>query len=176
MTDRSTDRSDPGQELILQLLESASHYYLKLPAIQEKIVWNERTFYSKFRRIDRSPLSDLEDGRLAADSRLYLPLLEEGKGRYLAIEYSGADPKAFLQALEYLGRHLETGPVIRLTGDERGAVFLVTAEEKSTADTLHRLGEKFSRLLATRFQKAWKILPDPAIPESYNVYPLSALL
>jgi hypothetical protein len=173
MTGPSTDRTPPPfEERLAELAKGADHYYLKSSSIVERIEHNGRVFYSKFRRIDRQPNAILLAQHLRREVTLALPLLHDGEGDRLVIEYLGEEPEPFLQTLVRLFQHLGLEGYTLFQGKRGARRTVLLPVPTQSLDSLHRLGGELSDMLQTRLPKSWRILPDRRLPESYNIYTL----
>jgi hypothetical protein len=172
MTGPSTEHSLSFPETLARLAASADHYYLKSPSIVDRIEHRGRTFYSKFRRVEGAVNEILLRQHLDREITLALPLLREGEGDRLVIEYEGDEPERFVQTLRHLFAHLGHEKYAIYRGkrpDRRTAILFL---EERTLDALHEKGAALSGMLQTRLPKSWRILPDRRLPEAYNIYTL----
>ena len=172
MTDPSTETFPPLSEELEALTASVDHYYLKSPSIVEKIVHNGRTFYSKFRRFDQPPNPILVSQHLRREVTLALPLLREGYGERIVIEYLGEEPELFLQTLRHLFHHLGIDNYRCYQGRRGNKRTVILPVPRQTLAQLHAEGGRLSDMLQTRLQKSWRILPDRRLPEHYNIFTL----
>jgi len=172
MTAPSTDPSLPIEEALARLTEAAGHYYIKSSGIVEKIEYNGRTFYSKFRRVNRPVNAVLLRQHLHREVTLALPLLRHGRGRILVIEYLGEEPDRFIQTLKHLFAHLGYRDYGCYRGKREHRRTVILSLPEQSLESLHRLGEKLTGMLQTRLPKSWRILPDRHLPKSYNIYTL----
>jgi len=162
----------PIDEALAVLAGSADHYYLKSSTIVGTIEYRGRTFYSKFRRIDAPPNPILLSQHLHREITLALPLLSEGRGDKIVVEYLGEEPELFIQTLIRLFQHLELETYSLFQGKRRERRTVILSLPEQELDTLHDLGGQISDLLQTRLSKSWRILPDRRLPEDYNIYTL----
>jgi hypothetical protein len=172
MTGPSTETLPPLTEALEALAASADHYYLKSSSIVEKIVHNGRTFYSKFRRYDQTPNPILVSQHLRREVTLALPLLREGFGERIVIEYLGEEPELFLQTLRHLFDHLGIDDYRCYQGKKGNKRTVILPVARQDLEQLHAEGGRLSDMLQTRLQKSWRILPDRRLPESYNIFTL----
>jgi len=167
----STDRP-PIDEALASLADSVDHYYLKSSTIVGTIEHRGRTFYSKFRRIDEAPNPILLAQHLRREVTLALPLLSNGRGDKIVVEYLGKEPELFLQTLIRLFQHLELEEYTLFQGKRNGRRTVILSLPEQELNALHELGGQISDLLQTRLSKSWRILPDRRLPEDYNIYTL----
>jgi len=162
----------PIEEALARLAAPADHYYLKSSSIVESIEHHGRTFYSKFRRIDEPPNAILLAQHLRREVTLALPLLRNGYGDKLVIEYLGEDPERFLQTLIRLFDYLDLREYRIFRGKRDTRYTVILSVPRQELDALHQLGARLSDMLQTRLNKSWRILPDRRLPEHYNIYTL----
>ncbi|ADV46905.1 DUF1882 domain-containing protein [Nitratifractor salsuginis] len=173
MTDPSTKRTDSILESELGDLAKGAHcYYLKSPAIVEKILHEGRTFYSKFRRYDQEVNPILIRQHLNREVTLALPLLREGRGDLLVVEYFGEEPELFIPILEHLFHHLGITDYRLYRGKHKHRRTVLIQVPEQPLERLHEMGGQISDMLQTRLEKSWKILPDRRLPERYNIFTL----
>jgi hypothetical protein len=173
MTGPSTDPLRSGIESELgALADGAPCYYLKSSAIVEKILHDGRTFYSKFRRHDRPVNPILIRQHLNREITLALPLLRQGQGDLLVIEYLGGEPELFVSTLRHLFHHLGITDFRVYRGKRENRRSVLVPVPKQPLESLHEMGGRISDMLQTRLEKSWRILPDRRLPESYNIFTL----
>ena len=148
------------------------HYYIKRSTIVEKIIFDNRTFYAKYERINETLTPLLLKQHLNREYTIAVPLLQDNKTNYLVIEYKGEEYTRFYHLAKHLFRALDIVDYYIYEGKdiERLQVFIkvdnVSLEE---ADT--KLQE-ISNALKEKMVKKWKTLPSSSLPESYNIITL----
>jgi hypothetical protein len=155
-----------------RLSTEADHCYLRSGGIVERIEHGGRTFYSKFQRLDTPPNEILLRQHLRRELTLAIPLLREGRGDRLFIDYVGEEPERFLQTLLHLFAHLGISRYRFYQGERPHRRSVLLFLEPQSLEELHRLGSRISDMLETRLTKSWRILPDRRLPEPYNIFPL----
>jgi len=168
MTSLSTDLRD-----VIDILKKWSGgqncYYIKRPSIVEKIKYNKRVFYAKFERIDQTLDESLVAAHLSGDATLAVPVTQDGYGENLFFIYEGKTPERFV----YLFEHLLNSKKIsgyRIFAGKRPdiRIFDIPMPRQETA-SLYRFAKDLSDIMEQNMTKNWKIIPDPALPESYNI-------
>ncbi|MDD3591064.1 MAG: DUF1882 domain-containing protein [Sulfurovum sp.] len=149
-----------------------THYYIKRNSIVEQIVFNNRTFYAKFERIDEPLTPLLLDQHLQHEFTIAAPLLNEGYTDYLVIEYKGEEHQRFHHLVKHLFSALEIEHyhIYQGKSEERLQVF-IEVERLSLEEADRRLKE-LSEMLKQKLTKKWKCLPDSSLPEAYNIVTL----
>lgn len=149
-----------------------THYYIKRNSIVEQIVFNNRTFYAKFERINEPLTPLLFEQHLQREFIIAAPLLEEGYTDYLVIEYKGEEHQRFHHLIKHLFATLEIENyhIYQGKSEERLQVF-IEVERLSLEEADRRLQE-LSEMLKQKLTKKWKCLPDSSLPEAYNIVTL----
>ena len=149
-----------------------THYYIKRNSIIEQIVFNNRTFYAKFERINEPLTPLLFEQHLQREFIIAAPLLEEGYTDYLVIEYKGEEYQRFHHLIKHLfsALELENYHIYQGKSEERLQVF-IEVEKLSLEEADKRLQE-LSEMLKQKLTKKWKCLPDSSLPEAYNIVTL----
>ena len=145
-------------------------YWLKMPEVIETIPFGNRTFFSKYKRIDE-PLSDTVINRHRAHRlTAALPLADKnGNVPFIVIDYNGDTPKHFYH---------HAGKVLKSLGFED----LVTFQSK-TATHLHlyvatggtalqhavEMGKIISEKLEEKMSRQWRVFPTDTLPDAYNI-------
>jgi len=151
---------------IFDLEFDVDHYYIKRSAIVEKIVFNNRTFYAKFERIEEPLTPLILEQHFHREYTIAVPLLQNNHTNYLVLEYKGEESQRFYHLVKHLFRTL----IYQGKDIERLQVFIavnqLTLEE---ADTQLKV---YSDALKDKMVKRWKTLPSSELPESYNIVTL----
>ncbi len=145
------------------------YYYIKRPSIIEKVEHNGRTFYAKFERINKILDEDIIASHLNRDTTLAVPITRNGFGENLFFIYEGESPERFIYLLE----HLLISKMIegyRVFFGKRPDIRIVDIPmPKQEIRSLYAFAKELSDILEKNMTKNWKILPNPALPESYNI-------
>ena len=149
-----------------------SHYYIKRNSIVEQIVFDNRTFYAKFERIDEPLTPLLFEQHLQREFVIAAPLLEEGYTNYLVIEYKGEEYQRFHHLIRHLfsALEIESYHIYQGKSEERLQVFIEV--ERLPLEEADRRLKKLSNMLKQKLTRKWKCLPDSSLPEAYNIVTL----
>ncbi len=146
------------------------HYWIKRDHVIEQIHFNNRTFFSKYERIDDELTDDLIMEHLQHKITLaHALILPERRIENIVIDYNGNDAKHFFH---HLKRQLQ------LQGIEN-----FTAYQSKTPHHLHvylhyaamplqegiQLGKIISKKLSDNLPGQWRIYPNDNLPEAYNI-------
>ncbi len=143
------------------------HYWLKHPKIIEEITFEGHTFLSKYEKI-----SDFLSDELITkhkDHKITLATTIPKDADYFVLDYNGAEKELFYH---------KVSKVLHSQGLEE-----FEAYESKTPSHLHlyvhcgdisapqreELGKIISNKLEEKLQKQWRIFPNPALPEAYNI-------
>ncbi len=160
MIDQSTKRDLKAE--LLSFLEGAEYYYIKSTNIVDKISFNGRNFYSKYKRVDKKPNSIVLNQHLKREIKVALPLKEN----QIFIRYFGKESDKFLFLLNRLIR--ESQKEIFLYQKDKEIDILIVLNSNSSYKIKRLISSKLREFLEIE----WKILPDKTLPESYNIFPL----
>ena len=169
-TNLSTNRS--SRIKVFDLEFASDHYYIKRPRVVEQIQFDNRTFYAKFERINE-PLSPLLFSQhLHKQYTIAVPLVEDGKTRYLVLEYKGNEALQFAHLAKHLFHTMQVEEfyIYRGREPEKVQVFIPVSSMplKEAEAILNAISEK----LAMRLPKRWKTLPSTKLPDDYNIVTL----
>ncbi len=147
-----------------------THYWRKMPEIVERITFGNRTFFSKYLRID-APIDDnlvrrhLEGEIVAAHSLAD----DEGNVTQLLIDYNGDDPRRFRHhALKMLAQEgFDDVSVFRSASPSH--LHLYVFVEKQPLQSAIETGKIISEKLEAKLAKQWRIFPTDSLPEAYNI-------
>jgi len=157
------------------LAEAHDHYYIQRPSIVDKIEHNGRTFYTKFARIDAPLEAKQITEHLAHRVTLALPLEAQGMGSHIVFLYEGDAPERFVHMFEHLMQTEEITHYQIFPGTRDTIRFLLLPRPHQSITDLHAEAQALSARLETQMTKSWKLLPDPSLPESYNIITLPYL-
>jgi len=160
MIDQSTKR-DLKEEL-LSLFEGASFYYMKSPKIVDKISFKGRNFYSKYEKIDKKPNRDILSKHLKKEIKIALPL----NSNQILIKYFGSEIDKFMYLLNKVTKEFKKEIFLY---QKRGEIdILINLKSNNSLEIKEVISSKLKEFLEIE----WKILPDKALPKSYNIFPL----
>lgn len=138
----------------------------------EKVVFENRTFYAKFERIDGVLDHTVISQHLDRQYTIATPLLKEGKTHYLVIEYRGVDPMRFYHTGRHLMQTLMEENFRFYQGKRKNYVQLfIEVDSLSLKDADERV-RLLSAELELRLPREWKCFPDITLPECYNIVTL----
>ena len=141
-------------------------YYIKTDKIIDIIKVGNRRFYSKLKRVDKSPTLE-EIYRFRDD--IYLPVYTTNSADRIILLHSKNNYEIFISTVKYLLSYLKLDYKIYLSKDDI-QVHIYTKNQ--SIDSLYKFALEISNMLESRLQKSWQIFPNLDIPFEKNIYPL----
>jgi hypothetical protein len=152
--------------------KECDHYYTKQPAIVEKIEKNGRTFYTKFRRISQAPSMELISQHISERIIMALPIIHNNSSDRIFFVYDGDMPERFVHLFRHLMRDKGIDDYFVFHGERDSIRVISIKTDRRSVSAAYQTGKELSDILQTNITKSWKILPDPSLPESYNIITL----
>ncbi|MBD3800356.1 MAG: DUF1882 domain-containing protein [Campylobacterales bacterium] len=146
-----------------------SYYWQKMQEVAEQVPFGNRTFFSKYKRVD-APLSDiLINAHRARQLTLAHPLADaDGNVPFIVIDYNGDAPKHFYH---------HAGKIVSALGYEDLLTF-----RSASPNHLHlyvpcgaalqhavEMGKIISQKLEEKMNRQWRVFPTDALPDAYNI-------
>ena len=158
---------------ILDLEFSSDYFYIQNKSIVEKILFNNRTFYSKFEKIEKSLTPILTKQHYNNEISLAVPLIEkENNVNYLVIEYKQEDWSSFYSLLKYLFKTLHIDHFSSYFNSKTSLFQIFIPRDNIHLDVAYNEVENIKHLLDTRSKKSYKIYPNKFLPKNYNIITL----
>ena len=154
---------------LLDLKFSNDHYYIQNQSIVEKITFNNRTFYSKFKKVN-SPLTPLIlKQHLNHEITLAVPLVENECVNYLVIEYQQEDWSTFHSLIKHLLKTLGVKDFFSYRNSEKELLQLFIPRQNIQLKQAYREVEKIKHYLELKSKKSYKIYPNKNLPKNHNI-------
>ncbi len=158
---------------ILDLEFCVNHFYIQKSSIVEKIIFNNRTFYSKFEEVKTNLTSILMQQHLNNEITLAVPLIEESNiVNYLVIEYHQEDWNQFHSLLKYLLKSLNIDNYSCYFNSKKMLFQLFIPRENIALETAYNQVENIKHHLEIKSKKSYKIYPNRFLPKNYNIITL----
>ncbi len=154
----------------LELIDS--HYYIKRASIVEKIIFNHRTFYSKFERIDDRLTPFIIQQHLNKEYIIAVPLIENNLTNYLVINYRGEENVRFYHLIQHILKKLEIDAYQFYEGDNKRELTLFIEVKDYTLEDADKALALISSALEKKMTQNWKCLPSSSLPARYNIITL----
>jgi L-rhamnose mutarotase len=149
-----------------------SHYYIKRSAIVEKIVFNNRTFYAKFERINEPLTPLLLQQHQDRQYTIAAPLLKDNHTNYLVIEYKGEEHERFYHLVKHLFKTLDITNYHMYEGKDVERLQVFIEVDNLSLEVADAKLKAFSDALKEKMVKRWKCLPSSSVPNAYNIVTL----
>jgi hypothetical protein len=154
---------------------NSDYFYIQSNTIVEKIIFNNRTFYSKYKKID-APLEDelLEQYR-RGELSLALPLIEENIVNYLVIEYYQEDWQSFYSLIKHLFKTLNIYDYIAYKNPNKELLQIFIIHKNTPLNIAYEEVDKIKQTLELKSKKSYRIFPNKNSPKNYNIitFPLN---
>ncbi len=155
---------------ILDLEFCVHHFYIQKSSIVEKIVFNNRTFYSKFEEAQTDLTPILRQQHFSNEVTLAVPLIKESDTvNYLVIEYHQEDWNQFYSLLKYLLKSLNIENYQCYFNSKKMLFQLFIPRDNIPLETAYKEVENIQHHLAVKSKKSYKIYPNKFLPKNYNI-------
>ncbi len=153
---------------IFDLKFNAKFYYIQKDFIVDKIKFNNRTLYSKFKKIEESPTPLLIAQHLNRELTVALPLIENNQIRYIVLEYEQESSDKFYHIIKYILKSLSISKFYRYKSSKKNHIQIFIDTKDITIDRVYNLTENIQNILDFKSYKGYKIFPNRNLPKSYN--------
>jgi hypothetical protein len=157
---------------LLDLEFNSEYFYIQKKSIVKKIIFNNRTFYSKFEQhslpISSFLLTQHQDNEIS----LALPLVEHKLINYIVIEYQQDDWHLFYSLLKHLLKSLNMESFQAYINTNTVLFQLFIPMDKVKLDFAYKEVENIKDLLELKSKKGYKIYPNKNLPKNLNIITL----
>ncbi len=147
-----------------------SHYFELQSGTTEKVQFNGRTYFDKFKRIDKLLSQQIVNQHLSKEITVAHGIISKSdKVENIIFDYNGTDPQKFYHRAQLMLR--EEG-FINFTAFEsktKGHLHLYVHKGHTTLNEAYQLGKTLSMKLGTRMPKQWRMFPNPDVPPQFNI-------
>ena len=154
---------------IFDLEFNCEYFYIHSNSIVEKIIFNNRVFYSKYKKISTPLTPILLQQHYNHDVQLALPLIKNDKVNYLVIEYYQEDWKSFYALVQYLFKSLHIKEYFSYRDNKEERLQLFIKRENISLEKAYREVEEIKYFLNLKSKKSYKIFPNSNLPKNYNI-------
>jgi len=153
---------------IFDLKFDTDFYYIQRESIVDKITFNNRTFYSKFEKVDEEPSSLLLQQHLNGEITIAMPIIRGEIVDYIVLEYEREESDRFFHLIKHLLKSLniETFYTYESSRNNHVQIFIPT-DGLSLSDAYVQV-ENIQHTLELKSSKRCKILPNKNLPIKYN--------
>jgi hypothetical protein len=157
---------------IFDLEFNNEYFYIQNKSIVEKITFNNRVFYSKYKKHSMPLSSILLKQHYANDITLAMPLIEKDRVNYLVIEYNQEEWKAFFSLIKYLFKNLNIKNYSSFRNSKKELLQIFIHKKSIPIAQAYEEVEKIKYLMELKLKKSYKILPNRNLPKNYNIITL----
>jgi hypothetical protein len=147
-----------------------THYWQKMPSVADRITFGNRTFFSKYKRID-APLTDAQiNGHRAHQQTLAHDLVDaNGNVPHIVIDYNGDNPKHFYHHAGKILQALGYDDLVTFYSKTQGHLHLYIACGNTPLQSAIETGKIISQKLEEKMNRQWRVFPTDTVPDAYNI-------
>ena len=157
---------------ILDLEFNSEYFYIQKNSIVEKIVFNNRTFYSKFEKVTTPLTPTLLEQHYNNEITLALPLINNDHVNYLVIEYHQDDWKSFYALIKHLFKTLNIDEYFAYRNHKKELLQIFIPRIHIPLETAYKEVENIKLILEFKSKKSYKFFPNSNLPKNYNIITL----
>jgi hypothetical protein len=158
---------------IFDLEFSNECYYLQNKSIVEKVTFNNRTFYSKFKKISTPLTHILLKQHQENEISIAVSLVEKNDlVNYIVIEYHQEDWSRFYSLIKHLLKSLSIEEFSCYRNVKKELFQLFIPRSKITLNNAYKEVEILKHHLELKSKKSYKIYPNIHLPKDYNIITL----
>lgn len=148
---------------------NSDYFYLQTNSIVEKTTFNNRTFYSKFKKYPMPINPVLLQQHKQAEISLSIPLIENESVNYIVIEYKEKGWKVFYALLKHLLKSLNIEHFQAYKNEKKNLFQLFIPRENIALNLAYKEVENIKHLLDFKSKKSYKIYPNKNLPINFNI-------
>lgn len=147
-----------------------THYWRKTPGIAETITFENRTFFSKYRRVD-APLDEtlIRQHRAGELTLAHALIDDDGRVPFIVIDYNGEDPKHFYHHAGKVLKSLGYEDLVTFRSKTPGHLHLYIACDGCALQHAVEMGKIISKNLEAKIGRQWRVFPSDTLPDAYNI-------
>ncbi len=156
---------------------NSDYFYIQSDKIVEKIIFNNRTFYSKYEKINTPINKKIIEQYKKDELTLALPLIEDDIVNYLVIEYYQEDWQSFYSLIKHLFKTLDISNYITYKSPNKEPLQIFIKSTNTPLDIAYERVDKIKQILELKSKKSYRIFPNKNSPKNYNIirFPLNIL-
>jgi len=154
---------------LLNLEFSNDHYYIQNKSIVEKVTFNNRTFYSRFKKINAPLTPVLIEQHFNNEITLAVSLVEDALVNYLVIEYQQEDWSTFYLLIKHLLKTLGIEDFFSYRNSKKELLQLFIPRQNIQLEQAYREVENIKHHLELKSKKSYKIYPNKNLPKNHNI-------
>ena len=147
-----------------------THYWQKTPSVAEQIPFGNRTFFSKYKRID-APLTDelIRQHRTQQATLAHALVDNDGNVPHIVIDYNGDTPKHFYHHAGKVLDALGYNDLVTFRSKTAMHLHLYIACENTALQQAVEMGKIISQKLEEKMSRQWRVFPTDTVPDAYNI-------
>jgi len=157
---------------LLDLEFNGQYFYIQKESVVEKITFNNRTFYSKFKKHQLPIERNLLQQHQKSEITLAVSLVENNSSNYIVIEYKQEDWNVFYALLKHLLKSLNIITFQAYITPHKNLFQLFIPREKMGLELIYKEVENIKHLLELKAKKSYKIYPNKNLPKNFNIITL----
>lgn len=157
---------------IFDLEFNCEYFYIHSNSIVEKVTFNNRVFYSKYKKITTNLTHILLQQHKKGDIKLAVPLIVDNRVNYLVIEYYQEDWRAFYALVKQLLKNLNINLYYSYLNEKELPLQIFIPRDNINIDIAYKEIENIKSLLNLKLKKSYKLFPNKNLPQNYNIIPL----
>jgi len=135
----------------------------------EKVIFNNRTFYSKFEKVNAPLTSALIKQHFKHEITLAVPLVENDCVNYLVIEYLQEDWSTFYSLIKHLLKTLGVEDFFSYRNSKKELLQLFIPRQNIKLEQAYAEVENIKHHLELKSKKSYKIYPNKNLPKNHNI-------
>jgi hypothetical protein len=145
-------------------------YYVQHKRTVNKIVYNGRTYFDKFEKVERTLTQQMIKQHFNKEIVLAHQLAnKQNKVENIVFDYNGRDPQRFYHRAQLLLRDEGFINFTAFNSKTSGHLHLYVHKGHTTMTEAYQLGKTLSMKLGAKMPKQWKMFPNPDLPPEYNI-------
>jgi hypothetical protein len=153
---------------IFELEFDSEYYYIERDTIVERVVFDNRTLYSEFEKVNSVPTPLLVHQHLAGELTIALPLIKNSSIDYIVLEYNKEQTNHFFYLIKHLLKSLQIELFYTYESSTPNSVQIFIPVSNLTLESVYFQVEKIEELIEVNSPKKCKILPNRNLPIIYN--------
>lgn len=146
-----------------------SHYYRFDNSLMNKVDYNHKIFFDKFRRVDAMLSAEVIKRHLNNEIIVAHSLIKDKKVENIVIDYNGTDDAGFYHKAQLLLRKEGFLNWTAYKSKTRGHLHIYIHKGHTDLLEAYFLSKTLSTKLEKLAPKQWRVLPSSDIPPSFNI-------
>lgn len=149
------------------------YFYIEQDSIVKKVIFNNRTFYSKYEEYKMPISSELIEEHQNNQISLAIPLVENDLVDYLVIEYQQEDWKAFYSLVKHMLKSLNISDFKAYRNVYKELFQIFIPQNQISLEEAYKEVEGIKSILEFKSKKSYKIYPNKNLPKNFNIITLA---